>query len=183
MINSYPVLMMAWNIFLALIPCWVAYGMLRKKISMKSAWFWPLFIIWFFFFPNTAYLFTMVRHLLNHCVDYNPLLRVCTEESWMVMFFFGYALIGLPTFYYALKKMTHLVGRCFPLVMIPFTSIGVLFGLVERFNSWDVIRNPMMIVQTGFSYFIEPDKILNLIVFTIVFYFIYYMTDYFIERA
>lgn len=189
-INSYPIIFVFWNIFLALLPCfiaWLTYKIFKNKRWSKTKWYqkllFPLlFISWFFFFPNTAYLFTVVRHLIDHCINYDPILRVCRRETWMIMFFFVYALIGVPTFIYALKKMSSVLGTLFhktiaivfPAIMIPLTAMGVLLGLIERFNTWNIVHDPLIIVRTGLGYFIDPDMIWNFIAYTVLLYFIYY---------
>ncbi len=196
-INNYPIVFVFWNVFLALIPCVVVY-FLAKKVGCKSwsqiKWggrigFVVLFLAWLFFLPNTAYLFTMVRHLVDYCYDYDRF-RVCIEEAWVPVFFFAYALIGLPTFYYALKKMTDVFRSIFgkgasitlPIFVIPLTSIGVMFGLIERFNSWEIITKPMNIVKTGLHYFTDATILTNFLIFTIVLYLIYYITDFLIWK-
>ena len=188
-VNQYSLFFIFWNVFLALIPCWIVYywsfrysGKKWKQLKLFTQFsFLIWFILWFFFLPNTAYLFTLVRHLLDHCSDYD-LNRVCRKEAWMSIFFFGYALIGVPTFVYSLKKMSQLFRSFFgkvsahllPIIMIPLTSIGVLFGLVERFNSWDILSDPLLIVRTGASYFSDPVMLVNFLVYTVILYLIYY---------
>ncbi len=189
-VNRYPLIMVPWNVFLALIPCFLAWkmgGMFKGKwsaLNLKDRLgFVVLFLFWLFFLPNTAYLITMVRHLLDHCSDYNPLLRVCREEAWMEAFFFLYALIGVPTFIYALKKMSALVGQLFnkttatlfPIIIIPITAFGLMYGLLDRLNSWDIVAQPLHIIQIGFGYFADFRLFWNFLFFTAVLYVIYYL--------
>lgn len=189
-VNRYPLIMVPWNVILALIPCFLAWkmgGMFRGKWSALNLTdrlgFVILFLFWLFFLPNTAYLMAMVRHLLDHCSDYNTLLRVCREESWMAGFFFLYALIGVPTFIYALKKMANLVGRLFnkttavlfPIIIIPVTAFGLMYGLLDRFNSWDIAIKPMVILRAGVAYFADFRLLWNFLFFTAVLYIIYYL--------
>lgn len=191
-INKYQILMIFWNIILALIPCLTVYYLAkavgRKKWGKLGGGQWAfviLFLFWFLMLPNTAYLFTMVRHLVNYCFDFNRY-RVCVEEAWIVMFFFVYALIGVPTFYYALNKMKQIFKTLFnqrfatllPIITIPLVAIGVMFGLFERYNSWDVLTKVNEIIRTVFGYFTDGNQLLNFLVFTLSFYLIYYGTDY-----
>jgi len=189
-INKYQILFIFWNIFLALVPCWIAYFMSKaNKIKRLGLPFIVLFLLWLFMLPNTAYLFFMVRHVVDYCTDLNAY-RVCyTGGSWIPLFFFTYALIGLPTFYYAIKKMTNLVSKtyckmckkAFPIVIIPITSIGLMFGLYERFNSWDLLTRPWEILHVTTSYFQSPIMLTDFIIFTILLYVIYYVTDFFVN--
>ena len=198
-INKYYVLMIFWNIFLAVIPCAVAY---YAYISVKKKTWADLktsekisaaliFLFWLFMFPNTAYLFSIPRHIVDYCPAYNKY-EVCLDNgrTWMVFFFFFYALLGVPTFYYALKKMSLTFRSLFnrtasvllPAVIIPVTSIGVMFGLIERYNSWDVIFNPASLINTFIGYFMSADLFFTFLFFTLMLYMVYYGLDVFIKK-
>jgi len=195
-IHGYNLIMIPWNIFLALIPCLIAYY--SAKAVGKKKWkdlgrgqlvFMVIFLIWLFMLPNTAYLFMIPRHLVDYCDDYDKY-RACLEGSWKVMFFFTYAAIGLPTFYYGLRRMERLFksmcGKIYaaflPIIVIPLTSIAVMFGLYERYNSWDVIFRPCDLMRTFGSYFTETYLLTDFLVFTACFYLIYYVTRYLLNR-
>lgn len=197
-INRYNLLAVFWNIFLALVPVILTYY-LSVSVRLKK-WkqlsrldhfvFILIFLFWLFMFPNTAYLFTMVRHLANYCYHFNKF-RVCEEgTSWMVMFFFIYALAGVPTFYYSLSAMqrifrklfTPAVGLFLPVFLIPLTALGVMFGLFERFNSWEILSRPIGILQAAVHYFIDANLFFNFLFFTVSLYLIYYGVDFFIWR-
>lgn len=196
-VNRYPLVMVPWNVFLALIPCFLAWkmgGMFKSKwsaLDLKDRLgFILIFLFWLFFLPNTVYLITMVRHLLDHCSDYDPLIRVCREEAWMEAFFFLYALIGVPTFIYALKKMSNLVGRLFnrltatffPIILIPITTLGLFFGLFDRLNSWDVVAHPIAIIRIGLGYFADFRLVWNFMFYTATLYLIYYLVPPFFRK-
>jgi len=197
-INKYNVLIIFWNIFLALIPCIVVFY--TAKIIRNRKWnnfnvydkiaFILIFFFWLIVLPNTAYLFLIVRHLVNYCHHFDKY-RVCEEgTTWIVIFFFTYALIGLPTFYYALNKMAFVFKKVFnklislilPIVVIPLTIIGVMLGLFERFNSWDILIHPFNILRAGFGYFTDANLFFNYLVLTLSLYLIYYGFDYFISK-
>jgi len=179
-INHYGLYFVLWNIFLAFLPCWVVYFLgEHKKLRRNRLLFALIFLFWLAMLPNTAYLFLMVRHLVNYCANYN-IFRVCQTGSWIVLFFFTYALIGLPTFYYALSRMTKLVKRKWlPAPVIPLVSVGMLFGLYGRFNSWNVVTRPYQLLKTTVSFFTTPYLLTDFLVFTLALYLIYYTTDFF----
>ena len=140
------------------------------------------FLFWLFFVPNTAYLFSANRHLINYCA--NPgMSNVCEYNFWIVPLFFIYSLIGIPTFIYSLRKMSLILGKLFhpifkkilPIIMAPVIVIGILLGLFERFNSWDVLYDPLSIIKIAIEYFTKPNMVLHFIIYTLVLYFIYYL--------
>lgn len=175
----------AWNLLLAVIPCLLAYeipvwlkgrrwgGLGHKDRFVLTA----AFLLWLFFFPNTAYLFTVVRYLVNYCTDYN-IHWVCTEEIWKAPVVFLYACSGLPAFTYSLRKMTLITRNWLPVAIIPITALGILFGLWERANTWDIVAHPLLLLQKTAAYFLEPIALFNWLAFTAVLIVIYYGTLY-----
>jgi uncharacterized membrane protein len=195
-IHGYSVLGIFWNLFLVLIPCLTVYGMTvaaRGRQWKAFGWaekaaFAALFLYWLFWFPNTAYQFMVPRHLTDYCAHFDKN-RVCDTGSWLVAFFFIYAAAGLPAFYYALNRMGRLLDRLFQaklskgliLTTIPLTTLGVMLGLFERANSWDILLNPLSLVQQTLNQLQEPDKLLFFGVFTASLYLLYYGTAAFIR--
>lgn len=189
---DYPLFFVFWNLFLALIPFWIS-GYLYRFSSIGAETFprfqrirfWSLFIVWFFFFPNTAYLFTEVRHLLDYCPS--NYYEVCWQGLWQIPFFFTYSVLGLPLFYLSLRRMSLLLSRFkkwlihFPVFMIPMTSIGLLFGTVDRFNSWEVITKPFSLIQTALGYFTDPEKFIGFFSFTVSLYVVYYGINFLLK--
>lgn len=188
-INHYFLSDVLWNLFLAALPCALTLAMFtilakRKWLQLKryeQFLFIPLFILWLFFLPNTIYLIAMVRHLIAYC-DHPLMSRVCPADIWKIMFFFFYALIGVPTFIYCVERMSRImhngfgkwVGTIFPIVIIPISTIGMLIGLVRRVNSWDIIHYPAFIVKDTWYYFSRPASLENFAVYVVGIYTIYY---------
>lgn len=189
-INHFQLLTAVWNIFLILLP--LAIWLLLKKYWLRTrlAKFsqkclaLALFILWLLFFPNTAYVITDVRHLLNYCPA-DSLNQVCLPNAWMVMFFFAYASIGWVAFYYLLKLMSELIGeifsrtwsRIFIFLIIPLAAMGVLLGLLSRLNSWDIFFYPLLLVSVAWLYVSELNYFANWAAFSIFLYLLYFAGD------
>jgi len=192
-VNDYYVAVFFWNIFLALLPCLIAWRLstvyyLKKwtNISLLNKMLFVVtFLIWFFFFPNTAYLITDIRHLAGYC-DHLDYYRACPAQAWVVPLFFAYALAGVPTFCYALKKMTLVleklfgktVQRIFPVLMIPVTAMGLMLGLVARFNSWEVALKPWNILLAAYAYLTDETMLINIGAYTAMLFLVYYGVDF-----
>jgi uncharacterized membrane protein len=121
------------------------------------------------------------RHLVDYCANYDKN-RVCDHGSWLVTFFFTYTLTGLPAFYYALNRMERLLAGIFSaklsrtvvLLTIPLTTLGVMLGLFERSNSWEVLTQPLSLLGVAVGYFQSADMLAFFVVFTASLYAIYY---------
>ncbi len=188
-IHGYNILAIFWNLLLILIPCFTVYALATsvgrrtwaKLTTGDKAAFALLFLFWLFWLPNTAYQFMIPRHLANYCAAWDKN-RVCDHGSWLVTFFFTYALTGLPAFYYALKRMERLLAgvfsmrlsKAFVVFTIPLTTLGVMLGLFERSNSWEVLTQPFFLVKTALGYFQNTDTLAFFGAFTASLYAIYY---------
>lgn len=189
-INDYQLFTVFWNVFLALLPLFF-YALLkfvRRKtgfagLSRKIAGI-AIFAFWLLFLPNSAYIITDVRHLLNYCPA-DSLNQVCAANAWMIMVFFAYSSFGWVCFYYSLKTMSEFVHEIFAklradifaAMVIPAVSLGVLVGLLNRFNSWDVFVFPFWLARVFASYFLNQNYLIDWLVFTAFLYLLYFAGD------
>jgi len=189
-INHYQLATVIWNIFLVLLP-FVFYMFLRLhwrrtglvKFSQKAIAA-ILFIFWLLFFPNTAYIITDIRHLLNYCPS-DSLNNVCVVNAWMIIVFFTYSSFGWVSFYYLLKLMSDLASEIFnklrpgffAALVIPITSLGILLGLLNRFNSWDIFLFPLWLAQVFLVYFSDINYFIDWFIFTLFLYLLYFAGD------
>jgi uncharacterized membrane protein len=186
-INNYQLFTIIWNIFLALLPLvfyivlksyWFRTGLIKFNQKIAAA---VLFIFWLLFFPNTAYIITDVRHLLDYCPIDSPD-RVCSLNAWMIIIFFTYASFGWVSFYYILKLMSDLANKIFNKLepyffvglVVPVTSFGILLGLLNRFNSWDIFIAPVQLAQAVLVYFLNINYFIDWFIFTIFLYLLYF---------
>lgn len=189
-VNRYQLVTVAWNIFLVFLPLmfylflksyWRRTGL--RKFSQKAGAA-MLFILWLIFLPNAAYIITDIRHLLNYCPLDSPN-KVCAANAWMIIFFFTYSSFGWVSFYYLLKLMSNLFeemfnglpANLFAALVIPITSLGVLVGLLNRFNSWDVFLFPFWLLRVLAAYFRNINYFLDWFIFTIFLYLLYFAGD------
>lgn len=189
-INQYQLVTFVWNIFLALLPLafyallksyWRRTGLIKLRQKAAAA---VLFIFWLLFLPNAAYIITDVRHLLNYCPLDSPN-KVCADNAWMIIIFFTYSCFGWVSFYFLLKSMSGLINRIFvkfrpylfAALIIPAVSLGVLFGLLNRFNSWDVFLFPLWFSRVFTAYFLDIKYFTDWLIFTIFFYLLYFAGD------
>lgn len=189
-INRYQITTVFWNIFLLALP--LAAWLMLRKLWRQSSLVSPgqkiaagaLFLFWLLFFPNTAYIITDIRHLLNYCPPDSPE-RVCKENAWMIMFFFTYASLGWLSFYYYLSSMADLLKamiagfkrRLFIIGIIPLAALGVLLGLLNRFNSWDILFYPSELGRSLILYFTQADYAIDWAVFSVFLYLLFFLGD------
>jgi uncharacterized membrane protein len=175
-INGYPFSFVIWNILLATLAVLltrytVALWQSGKPLYLKLA----LSALWLAFLPNTAYLMTDARHIIGYCPT-GAYGNVCPENSWMTLFFFSYGAIGWPAFVLALRPMKELVVKHFGLVrgqvfasfIILVSALGLLLGLLDRFNVWDIVVRPISIIIAAGKYFSSEILFFNLLMSAVI---------------
>jgi uncharacterized membrane protein len=190
-VNGYPFVIVVWNVFLAMAPFgfFLLFSSYWRKTKFKKIgqkiWAAVIFLFWFVFLPNSAYLVVGSRHLLNFCpADSSN--SICVPAAWEIMFFFIYSILGWVLFDIFLIQMRELLAKIFTArisrnliyVFIPVVSWGVLFGLTERFNSWDLFIHPLLISQNLLRYLTNWEYFRNWLVFAIGYYILYFFGDY-----
>jgi uncharacterized membrane protein len=182
-INGYPVSVIFWNFLLAALAIWVTYWLvsfLRLK-QKKYIAIILLSIAWLLLAPNTAYLLTDARHIIGFCPSYE-FGNVCASNAWMVIFFFAFAAGGWLSFVWVLRPLRLVfleihgvvASWVFILSIIPVMALGVLLGLVNRWNSWEVFTDPLGIFYTILTYVTDLTYLMNWLIISVLFYILYF---------
>ena len=165
-------------IFLAFSQYWRETKFKKNKHKIFAA---IIFFFWLIFLPNAAYLIADIRHLLDYCPENAPL-NVCVSGAWEIMFFFVYSSFGWIFFVLYLNQMRALLAKIFNprtakiiiFAIIPLVALGVLYGLTERYNSWDFFAQPLAIFQNLLRYITSWQYFRNWLVFTAGYYILYF---------
>lgn len=143
-----------WNLFLA----WIPYQVSRYLLSYREAKPWKQYILlasWLAFFPNALYLVTDLIHLGkggNVPLWYDAFLLF--SASILGLFLACISLYKTEFFlskYLSPQKIKIIQGGIFLL-----TGFGVYLGRIERWNSWDVIRNPFPLAENIMDCILHP---------------------------
>lgn len=186
-VNDFPVFFIFWNFFLLLVPLFLGVILINIWQGKKPKSFFIrslsllIWLVWLLFLPNAPYLIADLRHISGYCgLSY---LRICVENGWMPVFFFLYAVLGWIGFVFALWQMKIFLSFIFEkrtvniivLGLIPLTALGLLLGLINRFNSWDVFTRPMEVLFGAGLYFTDWLYFRNFLLYTIMFYILYFL--------
>ena len=160
-------LFLIWNLFLAWIPFLLAKWMTLNKKPDKAFLAGGL-ILWLLFFPNAPYLITDFLH-------FKPKNGV---KIWFdMMMIFSFAWIGLMLGFSSLRKLQTaffdklgtLKSKLLVGIILLLTGFGVYLGRYLRWNSWDIISDPMGLLKDILNLVFHPIENLNATGFTIVF--------------
>lgn len=153
-----------WNAFLAWVPIAMtlilfAY-MIEKKKKMKAAVLSFIILIWIIFLPNAPYLLTDFVHFRARGIV--PL--------WFDIFLvLSFTLLGLFQFEYSIIQMREIIKKQFKKnfyyfvvpVSIVLVSVGVYAGRFLRWNSWEVVTNPLSLIRETLMVFTTPYLLAN----------------------
>ena len=144
-----------WNLFLAAIPFGLSAALRLAARPPGARLLLPVGAVWLLFFPNAPYLITDLFHLeprpgVPHWYD----LALILSCAWN----------GLMLAYASLLDMHALVrqwlgfgaGWLFAVLALGLSAFGVYLGRYLRFNSWDVLSNPLTLFYDIVQRFLHP---------------------------
>ena len=138
-----------WNLFLAWIPFVLAY--LAYALSWRRALLYlivPIFaFLWLIFFPNAPYLITDIQHLADGLGE----APVWFDVILLIWFSWTGLLLGVVSLYLMQEIVKNAFGKLFGWALVfgasILSSIGVYLGRFLRWNSWDILHNPIEILR------------------------------------
>ena len=145
---------LVWNIFLAWIPFWVSFYLIKPGNHNKWKRF-LLFGMWLLFFPNALYIITDLVHLK---------INTSVPKWFDAILLFASSVVGLMMAFVSLYRIEHFLAKTIrkkwlPLIILLILflgSFGVYLGRFLRWNSWDIIKNPLGLISTIVQRFIFP---------------------------
>ncbi|PHR11102.1 MAG: hypothetical protein COA40_12275 [Aequorivita sp.] len=152
--HSFFYLFLAWNLFLAMIPFLISSYLISAKLLKKPVLYLVL-TVWLLFLPNAPYLLTDFIHL-----RLSPLEWIGYDSLMLTVF----SVTGLCFYIVSVKEMKQFLFAFFNqktvlvfLAVLPFlVSFGMYLGRVLRWNSWDILHNPVSLFVDVFEIITDP---------------------------
>lgn len=163
--QSFYLLFLVWNLFLAIIPFAITTTLISQSKPHKIKLFLS-FGVWLLFLPNAPYIVTDLLHLNNSQ----------QHLMWLdVLVIVSFAFNGLILFMLSLSDMEKLLKLylnpklVFPLMLSIFglTAFGIYLGRFLRFNSWELVHNPITFFSDSLQLIIQPN--IEACIFTLTF--------------
>jgi uncharacterized membrane protein len=130
----------AWNLFLAIIPFVVSNQLLKqRRMNFMSI---VMLSCWLLFFPNAPYIITDIFHFKERPpIPFWYDLLLVTSAAWNGLILGIISLLQVEKFLhrYIRQRWVHLVVGC----CLMLCSFGIYLGRFLRFNSWDIITDPL----------------------------------------
>jgi uncharacterized membrane protein len=147
---SYPTKFLVWNLFLAWIPVFFAacFAAVRSRLSLL-----PFGLAWLAFLPNSPYLVTDLVHLGTGV------------ELWRHVLQYGFAawtgiILGVVSLRLVHARIERefgaIAGWTAVIVSVALCAIGIVIGRFQRWNSWDLVRQPDAVMATTLEWMRSP---------------------------
>jgi uncharacterized membrane protein len=155
-----------WNLFLAFIPLTLSFYLFRPP-AMRNLWWWTLLLIFIAFLPNAPYILTDSIHILELSQQNYP--------HWAIVLvlipqYILFICLGFEAYVISLAKLEqYLTNFMNPKYLTVVNAIahslcivGVYIGRFERFNSWDFVTKPGIVIITTLQDLEDGWKILSM---------------------
>jgi uncharacterized membrane protein len=158
-----------WNLVLALLPLLFSSLIISRMRKNKDNL--PvnliLFFLWLITFPNAHYIITDFVHLkkrLGIPVWYD----IATLFSFAATALFSglYSLYQVHTFLQ--EKFSGIKSHLIICFVTGLSGFGIYLGRIERWNSWDIITNPLKLLTDCLVKIQNPDVLSLTLVFSMV---------------
>jgi len=177
--NSREYASLIWNLFLAWIPfvfASIAYSLSwgRKMLYVVVT---GCALVWLLFFPNAPYILTDFQHLVTNAAT----APVWFDVLMLIWFAWTGLLLGVVSLFMVQEIVTRNFGRLtgwiFAFGVIVLSSVGIYLGRFLRWNSWDVLQDPLPIAHDIYSILRHPFSNIRtygfILLFTLLFLFVY----------
>ncbi len=158
-------LILAWIPFVAAV---LAYLTRRNRVAFFVI-MPACILVWLIFFPNAPYLLTDFQHLA-YTDGHAP---VWFDVLVLIWFAWTGLLLGIASLYLMQEIISDtfnpIVGWIFAIGVTSLSSVGIYLGRFLRWNSWDLLKDPVPIAKDMVAIVRHPITNLPTYVFTILF--------------
>jgi uncharacterized membrane protein len=161
---------LVWNLFLAWIPYLVSLLVVWLFYRNRRQW-WLIALlgfIWLIFFPNAPYLLTDFLHLQER-----PFVPLWYDILLLATFAWTGCFLGIASLRIMQGVVKSYAGRFLSWLFVMFaigaSGLGVYLGRFSRWNSWDMLIQPKVILAEVVSKASDPLNNLRFLGFTVLF--------------
>lgn len=176
-----------WNLFLAFISLLFSIYLFNTAVKRNLFW-WLSLLIFIVFLPNAPYVLTDSIHILELSQQNYP--------SWAIAIIVvpQYALfimLGFEAYALSLIRLNRYLSNYFALQYVAaidaiahcLCTVGVYIGRFERFNSWDFVTRPGVVLLTTMQDLLDGWKLLSMAIASVVVWLLFELVRLVNERT
>jgi len=146
---------LVWNLFLAFLPLLISSFIAQRRAALSLAALGALTAVWLLFFPNAPYILTDLFHLRER-----GSIPLWFDLIVLLSFAWNGLMMGFVSLWDMQTVLTERLGRwaavIFVILSLGLGSFGVYIGRYLRFNSWDVLTDPLSLGYHVTQRFMNP---------------------------
>jgi uncharacterized membrane protein len=155
-----------WNLFLAFIPLLLSFYLFRPP-AMRNILWWTCLLIFIAFLPNAPYILTDSIHIIELSQQNYPNWAIILILIPQYILFIG---LGFEAYVISLAKLelylTNFIAQKYLILVNAIAHslciVGVYLGRFERFNSWDLVSKPGIVLATTIQNLLDGWKMLSM---------------------
>lgn len=170
-----------WNLFLAFIPLALSFWLFRRSSKRRSTLWWLGFIVFIAFLPNAAYLLTDIIHLIEAIragysiwittLIFIPLHLFAISIGWE-----AYVISIINQSRYLEKQGAGNFVLASEIATHALCAVGIYLGRFLRFNSWDFVTQPQVILTSTINNLTDKKPLLVVIITFVILTILYWIT-------
>jgi len=136
---------LVWNLVLAGVPMIISNWLIENPTACQHKMLFALSALWLLFLPNASYVITYFLHFKNSAEmpDWFDLLLLMSF-SWSGIAFGLLSIADMHRIWH--KRFGVKTGLIFIISCCLLSGFGIYLGRFLRYNSWDLISNPLELI-------------------------------------
>jgi uncharacterized membrane protein len=177
-----------WNLFLAFIPLALSFWLFTKsqtkagsKLARRSHLWWAVFIVFIAFLPNAPYLLTDIIHLIQairagYSIWITTLILIPLHLFAIFLGWESYVISVLNQSRYLEKQGVKKFVLISEILVHALCAVGIYLGRFLRFNSWDFVTKPDVVLVSTIDNLTDKKPLLVIIITFTILTILYWLT-------
>ncbi|MCC0179331.1 DUF1361 domain-containing protein [Waterburya agarophytonicola K14] len=142
-----------WNLFLAFIPLALSFWLFIRSSKRRSPLWWLGLLVFIAFLPNAAYLLTDIIHLIEairagYSIWITTLIFIPLHLFAILIGWEAYVISLINQSYYLEQQGAKKFVFTGEILVHALCAVGIYLGRFLRFNSWDFVTQPHVILTS-----------------------------------
>ena len=170
-----------WNLFLAFIPLVLSFWLFHRFSKRRSTLWWLGFIVFIAFLPNAAYLLTDIIHLIEairagYSIWITTLIFIPLHLFAILIGWEAYVISIINQSRYLEKQGAGNFVLASEIATHALCAVGIYLGRFLRFNSWDFVTQPQVILTSTLNNLTDKKPLLVIIITFVILTIFYWIT-------
>jgi len=170
-----------WNLFLAFIPLILSLWLFLRANKKRALFWWLVLVVYITFLPNAPYLLTDIIHLIeairaNYSIWITTLVFIPLHVSAILIGWEAYVISLINQGHYLKKQGARKFVFPSELITHGLCAIGIFLGRFRRFNSWDLVTKPDILITSAIEDLTDEKPLLVILLTWMILIVLYWLT-------